>query len=254
MRRILTSLLVVGVAAAAVVGATRAFFSDTETSAGNTFTAGEIDLAVDGVFSSQYNGNFPADFTSDSTAMFTFTDLKPGDTGSGRVDISATSNPYYACVGVSGLEDLENDLLDPETEAGDAGAPAGELDDFLYIALWNDVNNNGVFDSGSESVIGGPYLANTLSATPWLALSDSVGGVFGTGPLTADTTYSIGMSYCFGTFDENLVCSGAGGNHNIAQSDSFGGDLSFYAVQSRNNTQFTCGNLQEPVSPISTSI
>jgi len=39
-----------------VYGATQAFFSDTETSTGNTFTAGEIDLKIDHTLAS-YNGN-----------------------------------------------------------------------------------------------------------------------------------------------------------------------------------------------------
>ena len=38
-----------------ISGATGAFFSDTETSQGNTFTAGAIDLLVDN--ESYYNGN-----------------------------------------------------------------------------------------------------------------------------------------------------------------------------------------------------
>ena len=47
MKKIILSLSVIAVAAAVVVGATTAFFSDTETSTGNTFTAGSIDLKID---------------------------------------------------------------------------------------------------------------------------------------------------------------------------------------------------------------
>ncbi|TXH01141.1 MAG: hypothetical protein E6P95_02420, partial [Candidatus Moraniibacteriota bacterium] len=46
-KRIVMSLSVIAAAAAAVVGGTGAFFSDSETSTGNTFTAGAIDLKVD---------------------------------------------------------------------------------------------------------------------------------------------------------------------------------------------------------------
>lgn len=42
------SLAMISAAAAIVVGATSAYFNDTETSTGNTFTAGTIDIAVDG--------------------------------------------------------------------------------------------------------------------------------------------------------------------------------------------------------------
>jgi predicted ribosomally synthesized peptide with SipW-like signal peptide len=47
MRKIIISLSVVAAVAAAVVVGTTAFFSDTETSTGNTFTAGTIDISVD---------------------------------------------------------------------------------------------------------------------------------------------------------------------------------------------------------------
>ena len=47
MKKILISLSVISVVAAIAVGGTIAFFSDTETSTGNTFTAGTIDISVD---------------------------------------------------------------------------------------------------------------------------------------------------------------------------------------------------------------
>jgi len=47
MKKILISLAVIVVAGGIVAGATVAYFSDTETSAGNTFTAGAIDLKID---------------------------------------------------------------------------------------------------------------------------------------------------------------------------------------------------------------
>ena len=47
MKRILVSLSIIGVAAAVAVGATLAYFGDTETSTGNTITAGSLDLKID---------------------------------------------------------------------------------------------------------------------------------------------------------------------------------------------------------------
>jgi predicted ribosomally synthesized peptide with SipW-like signal peptide len=46
-KRILLSLIVLGTAASAIILGTSAFFSDTETSSGNTFTAGALDLKAD---------------------------------------------------------------------------------------------------------------------------------------------------------------------------------------------------------------
>jgi len=48
MKRIIISLSIIAAVAAIVVGATTAYFSDTETSAGNTFSAGTIDIRVVG--------------------------------------------------------------------------------------------------------------------------------------------------------------------------------------------------------------
>ncbi len=45
-KRILISLSVIGAVAAIAVGGTIAYFSDTETSTGNTFTAGTIDISI----------------------------------------------------------------------------------------------------------------------------------------------------------------------------------------------------------------
>lgn len=56
MKKIIISLSVIGAVAAIVIGATGAFFSDTETSSGNVFTAGTLDLKVDHLFAS-YDGN-----------------------------------------------------------------------------------------------------------------------------------------------------------------------------------------------------
>ena len=46
-KKILISLSVIGAVAAIAIGGTIAYFSDTETSTGNTFTAGTIDISVD---------------------------------------------------------------------------------------------------------------------------------------------------------------------------------------------------------------
>jgi len=64
-KKILISLSVIGLVAAIVIGATTAYFSDTETSKGNTFTAGTVDIAV--------NGQNPWN----EEGYFTISDMKP---------------------------------------------------------------------------------------------------------------------------------------------------------------------------------
>jgi len=56
MKKILISFSIIGVVGAVVIGATVAYFNDTETSSGNIFTAGTLDLKVDHIFAS-YNGS-----------------------------------------------------------------------------------------------------------------------------------------------------------------------------------------------------
>ena len=65
MKKILISLSIIGAVAAIAISATTAYFSDTETSSGNTFTAGTIDIAV--------NGQNPWEIQE----PFVFADMKP---------------------------------------------------------------------------------------------------------------------------------------------------------------------------------
>ncbi len=66
MKNITKSLIVISAVAALAIGGTIAYFSDTEQSTGNTFTAGTIDIAVD-------TGN-----PWESTGEYIFDDMKPG--------------------------------------------------------------------------------------------------------------------------------------------------------------------------------
>jgi predicted ribosomally synthesized peptide with SipW-like signal peptide len=56
MKKILISLSIIGVVGAAVIGFTIAYFNDTETSTGNIFVAGTMDLKVDHKYA-MYDGN-----------------------------------------------------------------------------------------------------------------------------------------------------------------------------------------------------
>ncbi len=91
MKKILISVSIIAGVAAIVVGATTAFFSDTETSTGNTFTAGAIDLTVDSQAS--YNGQSVAEATWTATDLgaehkfFNFADVKPGDSGENTISL-----------------------------------------------------------------------------------------------------------------------------------------------------------------------
>lgn len=75
MNKIVKSLSVIAFVAAIAIGATSAYFSDEEKSTGNTFTAGTIDIAIDGNNPWTQNG-------------YNMGDLKPGETGYINFDIT----------------------------------------------------------------------------------------------------------------------------------------------------------------------
>jgi predicted ribosomally synthesized peptide with SipW-like signal peptide len=68
MSKIIVSLSIVAAVAAVVAGGTYAYFSDTQTSSGNTFTAGTLTLAL-----SKDSGYSP-----NATGLFTESDMAPG--------------------------------------------------------------------------------------------------------------------------------------------------------------------------------
>jgi predicted ribosomally synthesized peptide with SipW-like signal peptide len=275
MQRILLSLGMIVFVGALAAGATGAFFSDTETSTGNTFAAGDIDLQIDNEsYVTNPNGGRLIFSTSTSWAQsnltnqlfFNFSDVKPGDIGEDTISVHVGSNDAWACMALDVTATPENTLVDPETDAGDVAGPNGELQNYLRFTFWEDDGDN-VFETG-ETVISS--LDNVLASSlqgQWHVLADS--GV-GNGPaLVGGATNYIAKAWCFGTLAQAAVtqdtightgtgigdstngplvrgtgftCSGAG-NQNDAQTDGISMDVSFNAVQSRNNAQFVCSSL-----------
>ncbi len=302
MNRILLSLGVIAFVGAAAAGATGAFFNDTETSTGNTFAAGDIDLQIDSV--AHYNGMVctlvgntyhwipesdvtldqnmqpvadvdmneqtewdvfntanPTQYPEAGTAcqgtwpvgnldentlgmdeFFNFSDIKPGDNGENTVSVHVGSNDAWMCVSIANIADADNTCTEPEdSEVGElctVSVPEntvnGELDSNLNFFAWRDDGDN-VFESG-EVALGGPVAANTLLAQSW-ALAES-----GDTPIPGDSTQYIGLAWCAGTMSvvgNTISCNGSGMS-NLAQTDSWGADLTFYVEQSRNNPNFLC--------------
>ena len=90
MKNIIKSLVIVFAVAAIAGGATYALFSDTETSNGNTFMAGTLDLELGG---------------SVQTAPVNLTNMKPGDSTAVTFDLhNAGSLPGVVSFGVSYVE------------------------------------------------------------------------------------------------------------------------------------------------------
>lgn len=135
MKRILLSLVVLVLAGTAAVGATRAYFSDTETSTGNTFAAGKLDLELG----------------AGDPIPFNLSDLEPGNSDTGKVTLTNTTGSIDGVLDVNldNLVENENGCVEPETAAGDPNCSVGDLGlDSLQIAVYVDVDRNGQWNSG----------------------------------------------------------------------------------------------------------
>ncbi|MFZ2693840.1 MAG: SipW-dependent-type signal peptide-containing protein, partial [Minisyncoccia bacterium] len=276
-RKILMSLGVLVFVGALSLGATGAFFSDSETSTGNTFTAGDIDLKIDNESYITNSAGVLVASPANSWAMsnltgqlfFSFSDVKPGDVGEDTISVHVGSNDAWACMAADITATPENTLVDPESDAGDVG-PAlgdnGELQTFLNFTFWKDDGDN-VYETGETQITQLTGQAGTIFNGNWLPLADSANGL----ALVGGSTSYIGKAWCFGSLalgtttqdglgkvgtpqnpnntpngplirGTGVTCNGSGAN-NVAQTDGVVVDVSFQAVQSRNNGQFLCSNL-----------
>ena len=272
MKKILLSLSLIVFIGIVVAGATGAFFSDTETSTGNTFTAGAIDLKVDS--EQHYNGNvcvaddgdgfiwegdadYPVagtecDGTWEGTDLgaqtfFNLTDVKPGDSGENTISLHVLNNDAWACVDVNLTKNNDNSSTEPELESGDVAENLsddmdGELAQNVYFTAWGDDGDNiwEVNEPPLFSNISGP--ASDVLGGETYALADSVtnnGAV-----MTGDSTRYIGLAWCMGTQTVNqsgntITCDGASMG-NGTQTDSMEASIAFRVEQARNNDQFVC--------------
>lgn len=252
-----------------MVSATGAFFSDTETSTGNTFSAGDIDLRIDNTsYYTNASGTLVASpnntwTISDLTnqLFFSFSDVKPGDIGEDTISIHPGTNDAWACMAADITATPDNGINEPEADAGDVtnGVLGGELQNFLNFTFWEDDGDN-VFETGETVISSLTGTAAAIFNGDWLPIADSTNGP----ALAGNSTTYIGKAWCFGTLTANgttqdglgttsspllrqttgFTCDGSGEN-NVAQTDGITVDVSFYATQARNNGQFQCSGLAD---------
>lgn len=286
MKKILLSILSIAVVGAVAFGATRAFFSDTETSKDNSFTAGAIDLKIDntsyvtngeGVLVTSPKTSWElADLTVEK--FFDFTDLKPGDIGEDTISVHVNNNNAWLCAAARVTVNSDETCTEPENTDENAqcvietNGQNGDLAQEVNFAFWKDDGDN-VLEVGETPFLSGPI--SGLNGAGQIALADtSVNSVWGLNtPIPGGTDVFIGKAWCFGTLTPNPVALGDGGPlslvdneilrgtgftcnglgvNNKAQTDKVVGDLQFYAVQSRNNSTFTCAQNYTPVWPTPT--
>lgn len=252
MKRILLSLMTISLVAAVGVAATRAFFSDVERSEGNIFTAGKVNLKID--YNGYYNqapGETP-DITWElknlvNEKFFNFNDVKPGDYGEGTISLHVLDNDAYACLIINNMQNLENDRIDPEVEAGDTTDGTGELAQNLYFTAWAD-NGNNIWEADEPLLFTNNYgpASDVLDGRIYALADPSTGG-----PISKGSTMYIGLQWCAGTMmvntgDNTISCNGAGMGSDT-QTDSVTADLIFYVEQARNNDSFSCDTVVIPM-------
>jgi predicted ribosomally synthesized peptide with SipW-like signal peptide len=210
-KRILISLSVIAAVAAIAIGGTIAYFSDVETSTGNTFTAGTLNLKLD-KDQVWYDGM--------NVLMFKEDDVKPGDSGEETLSFHVYDNDAWLCkyFRVNPDDDKDNGCNEPEglvdTTCGVPGKGEGELDANMDLLIWEDDGDN-VYETDERKIFEGK-----ASALPGLIDKET---------LTKGITTYIGIQWS--------VASGVG---NVIQSDSLVVDGCFYAEQTRNNEDFAC--------------
>ncbi|QGA80213.1 hypothetical protein LC1Nh_0310 [Candidatus Nanohalobium constans] len=134
--------MVIGVVGALAGSSTMALFNDSETSADNSFQAGELDLKVD--WEESYNGEHveTQELTNDPGAIFDFKDIKPGDHGEATVSLHLKDNPGWIWMNINETSNWDNSCTEPEHEAEGSCGSKGELQDKLEFVIWSDDGDN----------------------------------------------------------------------------------------------------------------
>ncbi|MDP2705064.1 MAG: SipW-dependent-type signal peptide-containing protein [bacterium] len=269
MKKILLSLGMISVVAVLAIGATGAFFSDTETSTGNTFTAGAVDLTVDS--QQHYNGmvctlgtnqiytwqpeintlppyypaqDSPCDGTWTATNLgaqhqfFDFADVKPGDSGENTLSLHVDNDAWLRLV-ISLVTDLDNSCTEPEegtnSESCTVSVPegttagAGELRENLLFSVWLDEGQTVGFQNNGD--LGeGDNIRNY--AEPIIISSGTIdenGEIWNLSD--AGGLYLIGGQTAYFGIDWNLPNTVG----NDTQTDSMSATVEFQVEQHRNN-------------------
>jgi predicted ribosomally synthesized peptide with SipW-like signal peptide len=204
-RSILMSLLVIGAVAAVIGGATLAVFNDTETSTGNTFAGGTLDL--------EYDINGGEWMNGDDGVAITVDNMKPSDKGEVTMSFhNAGSLDGDLTVTLNNVVDLDNGQNEPELAAGDDSSSVGELSSQLGIVVWIDDGDN-LLEEGETALYDGK-----LDAIPGGELEVDMG--------VLEPSVPKYLAIAWHLQDEE------GDLNNLVQSDSVSFDLTFDLVQS----------------------
>jgi predicted ribosomally synthesized peptide with SipW-like signal peptide len=255
-RKILGSVGAVGAAGAGAGLGTSALFSDEESFSNNVITAGTLDMIVDAKLveaNTEYeNAVGPIDYVEEADGEVAtglqLSDFKPGDWVIVCYDISVQSNPGCVTITSENLTNYENGANEPERNDGSStdtsfdntasaidndpaielptGAGKGELGQNLVAEIYEG------YDSSVTSDDPRAYLSKRDDTTPEGTTLDSADGTYSSG-----VTVGGGVALNQASFYLLLYLPTEVGN--VVQSDSVKWDLTFDAIQARNNED--CG-------------
>jgi len=177
-KKILASIVVVGMLAFAIGWGTYSLFSDTETSSGNTFTAGTLNLKVDGK-------------DDPLGAYFTVSNVKPGDSGSRNIELKNDGSlAGKAYIHFKNVVDSPGTTPEPEPTPD-----TGELSQNLKIKVSNSTHtivDDFLFNIKSNSYLLGTIAGGgTLTVTIEWSIPSDVGNVIMGDTVTFDIEFSL---------------------------------------------------------------
>ena len=250
MKKILLSTMTIALVVVAGIGASRAFFSDVETSTGNTFTAGELDLKVDNTCHYWTDANADDQYvdvgcpTTSSWTLtdlgaehkfFDFADIKPGDYGEDTISLHVDNDAWLRLV-IDGLNNDDVSCTEPEEEVegagcGGIGNGSGELRQNLLFTMWLDQGVTLGFQGPQDlSECDNDHVSEFEPTIIFEGPIDPGGEIWdlanypGFPYLLADQTACFGVAWTLPSTVGNEV-----------QSDSFVGNMTFNVEQHRNN-------------------
>ena len=206
MKKILLSILTIGLVASVAFGATRAFFSDTATSTGNTFSAGTMDFRI-------------ARPGETNHRIFNVSDLKPGQVVEGYLAVVNDSTEDLDMKWKAWIPDFSNGALDSVLEVKVTIRP----DDFGEYTAFQDA---GYTIAGPENYVLQEWTHIHNLGTGNAILAWNYDCCVEGDPLCVNEPFRVDWAGIYKI--EVRMQSSA---DNTYQGTSFTGDLNFYATQ-----------------------
>jgi predicted ribosomally synthesized peptide with SipW-like signal peptide len=238
MKKILISLMTIAMVGALVGGGVFAYFSDVETSTGNTFTAGTLNLVPSTSGTGPVGKYTPTAGGDGVNGNVVFTTLAPGDSGTITWVLSNSGNLAGTLTIVSTVTFSDVDANEPETAVttphANNGGGNGDLDEFVGVRLQRGVGTDQINAESNFTYIYGITGYSPFSGLEAVldAQSQAMAASGGNDTIVYKLSWSIasdivgadGDGY-FGTGDDVAA------DDNIIQSDNATADITFTLTQ-----------------------